>query len=500
MRAAIALLIGLLVPFAFAPYGYWCLAPLGLGGFFLLTAGDTTPRQAAWRGWWFGLGLLGHGVGWIQISIHQFGLPLYVFSVSMTALFVMFISLYPALAAWCARRLPARSEAQRLLLLWPALWTLSEWLRGALFTGFPWLLMGDAQIDSPLAGWIPVLGAQGATVLLAISAGALAVAVTAREYRLKCAALAVLPWVSGLALTQVEWTTPDGPPKTVAIVQGAVPQAMKWSPEARDETLQRYANLTEAHWGRDIILWPETALPAFPQEIPEYMAGLAARAKASGSLVLLGLPTAGSSERYYNSVIMLGAASGIYSKHHLVPFGEYLPFDEQLRPALDFLSIPMSGFSSGGVSQGVMTAGELRFGATICYEDAYSSEVLRPLPAANLLLNVSNDAWFGDSAAPHQHLQISRVRAAEAGREFLRATNTGISAIIDHHGQVRARSPQFVPYVLTGTTSARTGTTPFVRFGPWPSVLLCGLLLAAAEIYRRLEDLHAPSKVDSLTY
>jgi apolipoprotein N-acyltransferase len=479
VAAAAALLLGLLLPFAFAPYAHWWLAPLGLAALFVLWH-DTTPRAAAWRGYLFGLGFLGHGVGWVQISIHQFGLPLYVFSVSMTALFVMFISLYPALAGWLLRRLPARGEVWRLCALAPVLWTASEWARGYFFSGFPWLLLGDSQLDSPLAGWLPVLGAQGASLVLALSAGALATAVVQSRRRAWLLAGAVLPWLLGAVLMDIEWTRPDGPSRTVAIVQGAVPQSMKWSPEARAATLERYASLTAPHWGADIIVWPETALPAFPAEIPEFLAELKARAQAAGSVFLLGLPTAETAERYFNSLVLLGTADARYDKHHLVPFGEYLPFDALLRPALDFLSIPMSGFTPGPAQQAALRAGELRIGATICYEDAYASEVRKALPAANLLVNVSNDAWFGDSAAPHQHLQITRVRAAEAGREFLRATNTGISAIIDHHGGLRSRSPQFEPYVLKGEVTPRTGSTPFVRLGHGPLALACLLLLLCA--------------------
>lgn len=497
MRPCLALVLGLILPFAFAPYGLWWLAPLTLAGLFQLWR-DTTPATAAWRGYLFGLGYLGHGIAWVQISIHQFGLPLYAFSVSMTALFVMFISLYPALAAWLSRRLPAGSELARLGLLAPALWTFSEFARGTLFSGFPWLLVGDSQIDSPLAGFLPVIGAQATTLLLATSAAGLVAAATAAR-RWPFLVLALLPWAVGAGLRGVEWTAPEGAPESVALVQAAIPQAMKWSPEARDNTLETYARLTEPHWGSKIIVWPETAVPAFPQEIPDYMQALRERARGAGSALLVGLPTAETSERYFNSLLLLGTGEGVYRKHHLVPFGEYLPFDAQLRPALDFLSIPMSGFTPGSDEPVVLRAGALRFGATICYEDAYASEVTRPLPTANVLVNVSNDAWFGDSAAPHQHLQISQVRAAEAGRETLRATNTGISAIIDHHGRVVARSPQFKPYVLTGTITPRSGATPFVILGAGPG-LLCGLaMLVAAKYFRGLDALQRLTKVQSLT-
>ena len=479
MQLFLALGLGLAFPLAFAPYGWWWLVPLLLGAVFLTWHG--TPRQAALRGYVFGLGFFGHGVGWVQVSIHQFGLPMYSFSVTMTALFVAFMALYPGLVAWLSRRLPAGGEGLRLLLLTPALWTLGEWVRGWLFSGFPWLILGDSQTDGPLRGFLPVIGSQGTSLVLALVAGGLALVFIGRHrQRLLAVTFATMTFGLGWLLAQQAWTQADGAPRSVALIQGAVPQAEKWSPENRADTLARYASLTEPLWGTQVIVWPETALPAFPQEIPEFIDELTARARGAGTTLLLGLPTSGESGRYYNSLVMLGAERGTYSKHHLVPFGEFLPFEPQLRPLLDFLSIPMSSFSAGAEEQPVLEARGLRFGASICYEDAYASEVGKALPAANILVNVSNDAWFGNSAAPHQHLQIARVRAIEFGRPLLRATNTGISALIDHHGGLRAVSPQFQPYAVRGEVQPQTGLTPFARLGPWPAVALCVLMVPLA--------------------
>ncbi|MSQ68024.1 MAG: apolipoprotein N-acyltransferase [Gammaproteobacteria bacterium] len=486
LGSLLALGAGLLLPFAFAPYGAWWVAPLSLAALFL-SWHAATPRLAALRGYLFGAGFFGHGVAWVQISIHQFGLPLYSFSVSMTALFALYLALYPALTGWLVRRLPATGELTRLAVLAPALWTLVEWSRGWLFSGFPWLVLGDSQTDSPLRGWLPILGASGTTLLLVTMAAAGCVAGLGRSWGRAglCVLAAALPVLVGRALVPLEWTQANGPPQSVALVQGAVPQEIKWLPATRATTLARYAALTEPHWGTDIIVWPETALPAFPQEISDYLQQLARRAEDSHSLFLLGLPTSENAERYFNSVLLLGPHEGRYSKHHLVPFGEYLPYDRQLRPLLDFLSIPMSSFTPGAPRQPVLQTGTLKLGVTICYEDAFASEVSKALPDANLLVNVSNDAWFGDSAAPHQHLQIARVRALESGRDLLRATNTGISALIDHRGQVLARSPQFTPVVVTGTTQPRAGMTPFTRYGPWPSLLLAVALVLSVSLRGR---------------
>ncbi|HMM78002.1 MAG TPA: apolipoprotein N-acyltransferase [Gammaproteobacteria bacterium] len=489
MRTLLALTAGLLLPFAFAPYGAWPVAIVSLAGLFALLR-RVSPRTAAWRGWLFGLGAFAHGVSWIQVSIHKFGLPLYSFSVSMTALFVLFMACYPALAAWLARRLPG-GEVVRALCIAPAAWTAVEILRGWAWSGFPWLVVGYGQTASPYAGWMPLAGAYGATLAVALSAGALVVVLAelqaarrgegARAVTLAVGGLALLaPAAAGELLGRVEWTAPDGPPLRIALVQGAVPQTLKWRADYRGPTLDLYARLSEAHWGRDVVIWPETALPAFPDEIAPFLRQLDARARQAGTALLVGMPSGDPRARYFNSVLLLGAGTGRYDKHHLVPFGEYLPFDAYVRPLLDFLSIPMSSFTAGGESQAALVAGPLRFGVSICYEDAYGGEVRKPLPQANVLVNVSDDAWFGDSLAPHQHLEIAQARALETGRPLLRATNTGISAIIDHRGRVLTRSPQFATFVLTGEAQTRRGATPYVRYGSLPVFAACALLCVAA--------------------
>lgn len=489
MQALLALAAGLLLPFAFAPYGWWPLALVSLAVFFALLR-RVSPRAAAWRGWLFGVGAFGHGVTWIQVSVHKFGLPLYSFSVSMTALFVLFMATYPALAAWLTRRLPG-GEVVRALCIAPAVWTGIEILRGWAWSGFPWLIVGYAQTASPYAGWVPLAGAHGATLALAITAGALVVVIAelraagrgegARPITLVVGGIALLlPAALGQALTRLEWTEPDGAAIDVALVQGAVPQAIKWQADYRGPTIDLYARLSEAHWGRAVVIWPETAIPAFPDEVAPLLRQLDARARQAGTALLIGMPSGDPRARYFNSVLLLGAGTGRYDKHHLVPFGEYLPFDAYLRPLLDFLSIPMSSFTAGGAAQAALVAGALRFGVSICYEDAYGSEVRKPLPAANVLVNVSDDAWFGDSLAPHQHLEIAQLRALETGRPLLRATNTGISAIIDHRGRVSKRSPQFEAFVLAGTAQPRRGATPYVRYGNLPVFVGCALLCVAA--------------------
>ena len=474
---------GAAVPFAFAPYGAWPLLPLLFA--LLFHAWHKIPaKAAAWRGFWFGLGMFGHGVWWIQVSIHQFGLPVHAFSVGMTVLFVAFMSLYPALVGGALGRLGLVSVPARILGL-PALWVLGESLRGWAFSGFPWLLLGYSQIDGPLAGYAPVLGVLGVSLTVTVIASLLSVAITNRRARIGALVIGIGVVVAGAVLKNHAWTPTDGPPARVALVQGAVPQAVKWQSRYRDQTIELYAALSAPHWGTELILWPETALPAFPDEVEETLTRLSAEAVAHGSGLLVGMPRGDrQGGAYFNSVQLLDASRQAYDKHHLVPFGEYLPFDAWLRPLLDFLSIPMSDFSAGPARQPTLHSGRLRIGVSICYEDAYASEVRKPLPEANVLVNVSDDAWFGDSIAPHQHLEISRMRALETGRDLLRATNTGISAIIDARGRVLARSPQFEPYVLSGEFQPRRGATPYVQSGDWWVLALSAAMLLVA-IWRR---------------
>jgi apolipoprotein N-acyltransferase len=256
---------------------------------------------------------------------------------------------------------------------------------------------------------------------------------------------------------------------------------VKWRRDYRQPSIELYWRLSELHWGRTVVIWPETAIPAFPDEVAETLTRLDTVASERGSVVLVGMPTGSVDEgAYFNSVMAFGAVSGRYDKRRLVPFGEYLPFDRWLRQVLDFLRIPMSNFSRGQNLQVPVEVAGHRVGISICYEDAYASEIRRALPDAAFLVNVSNDAWFGDSIAPHQHLEIARARALETGRYLLRATNTGISAVIDDRGSVVTRSAQFQPATVIAEFQPRRGATPYVTYGEAPVALILFTIFAVA--------------------
>jgi apolipoprotein N-acyltransferase len=286
---------------------------------------------------------------------------------------------------------------------------------------------------------------------------------------------AVLLWPGSAALQNLQWTTAKDAPLQVTMIQGNIDQAIKWDPDQLRKTLELYATLTVQNWDSDLIIWPENAATAFYHQIDEgFLVPLAAEAAANNTELLIGLPVLDTDgERYYNSMARLDENADFYHKKQLVPFGDYVPF-ETLRGLIAFFDLPMSGFVPGPQQQPLIEAAGQPLGITICYEDAFTGEVRATLPEASLLVNATNNAWYGDSFAPHQHLQISRSRALEAGRPVLRVTTNGISAFIDHQGQLGLQSPQFQQSVITASVQPRQGTTPYVRFGQW---LLAGLLL-----------------------
>ncbi len=486
LRLSFALACGAALPLAFAPYDFAWLAIPAIAGFFAAIAG-LPPRQAALGGWLFGLGMFGHGVWWIQVSVHKFGLPVYSFSVSVTALFVAFMALYPAVFAYLVVRWPSPASRFKSTLVLPGIWVLLEWLRGFLFTGFPWLNLGYSQLATPFGNFAPLLGAYGVSYVTALAAGLCLAIVAATNRQRVILVLAVIGlFLSSLVVGTITWVEAVDKPYPVALVQGAVPQELKWRAEVREPTLELYQHLTEPHWDSKLIVWPETAIPAFAHAVPGVLQQLRARAQRARSGLLTGIPIAAAgSTAYYNSVLLLGREEGRFDKRHLVPFGEYLPFDRWLRSILNFLSIPMSSFSPGAEQQALIASGPFRIGVSICYEDAYASEIRQALPTANILVNVSDDAWFGDTVAPHQHLQIAQMRAREMGRYLLRATNTGISAIIDHHGRIIARAPQFEAAVLRADASVMTGTTPFARYGQAPIIILVFAALSLNLVHAR---------------
>jgi apolipoprotein N-acyltransferase len=480
-----AFLLGAATVAGFAPFDAFFLPILALAALLYLARQCTTPAERGRCGFAFGAGMFGAGVSWVYVSLHDFGMMPAPIAATATLLFCLFLALFPAITTLALGRLVSHPRTTALLLF-PAVWTLMEWTRGWVFTGFPWLALGYSQTGTPLGAAAPLLGVYGVSFLTALCAGLLFLALTGvRRARLIPAAAFVVMAAGGYALSHVAWTSPVGSPLQVSLLQGNIEQDFKFHAQRYASTLATYRRLVEQSRGQLVVL-PETAIPRFLDAVdPRYMEGLARVARERNGDILIGVPKRDDQGRYFNSLISLGTSpEQQYSKSHLVPFGEFVPsgFGWIVR----VLSIPLSDFSRGPRDAEPLLLSGLRIAPNICYEDAFGEEIIRQLPQANLLVNVSNVAWFGNSLAPAQHLQMSRMRSIETGRYMLRSTNTGITALIDERGRVLAELPQFTEGVLEGQALGFSGATPYVRWGNLPVILGCLLALLPLAFRRRL--------------
>ncbi|HEX9208352.1 MAG TPA: apolipoprotein N-acyltransferase [Steroidobacteraceae bacterium] len=487
----LALPLGLLLALAFAPTDQWYLAFLCPAALFALWQ-DVTPREAALRGLLFTGGTFLAGTYWLYHSIHLVGqAPVWIALFLMLGL-VVIMGAYTALAGYVAARWVSPRGLSRWLVGLPALWVLTEWVRGWFLSGFPWLALGYAQLSTPLRAYAPVLGVYGVSLAVAVTAGVLVTLLLGdRRERLVAGATVLVVWLGAALLSLVPWTRPVGGPVSVALVQGAVPQSMKWVPGQRERTMQLYVDLTVPQLGADIIVWPESAIPALEQSIRPFLDAVAGAARSRGSALVTGLIRRDAATgSHYNSIAAWSTTDAVpqwYDKRRLVPFGEFFPVPASVREWLRLMNLPYSDFQSGRDDQSPLRVAGQALAPTVCYEDAYGSEQLPLVRQSTLLVNVTNDAWFGDSTAPHQHLDISRMRALESGRAMLRATNDGVTALIDHDGALAGSQPQFVPGVLRGEVQPRAGLTPYVRYGNWPVIVFLLAGVGAAARARRRE-------------
>lgn len=487
LRVLAGFVLGVLVVTGFAPFDFsWLMLPL-LAAMLLLLHSSSGLRDATFVGYAFGLGLMGFGVFWLRNSIGQFGGVDPWLAVLATVLFSAVVALYFALFAGLAHFLrKGQSTAQFLLMVMPLTWVVVEWLRGWVLTGFPWLSLGYSQLDTPLAGFAPVLGTFGVSGLLVFSSALIAYGVLQRRAVWTWPLLAVV-WLSGWGLQSIAWTQPVDQPIQVSLLQGNIPQQDKWKRYMFQPSLDLYQGMTQAARDSRLVIWPETAVSAFDTDVEtSLLQPLHVQLQAQQRDLLTGIVAREPNGDYYNAMISLGISGrDAYRKRHLVPFGEFMPLRAVLDPILDFLQIPMSQFTAGDDSAPIIELAGQPMGINICYEDAFAAEVMRALPEATVLVNASNDAWFGDSFAPHQHLQIARMRSVETGRYLLRATNTGVSAVIDEKGQVRKFAPQFEQSILTDWVQPLQGMTPYARVGNWPLLILAFGVLAWVFIQRR---------------
>ena len=498
-----AFVLGAATVAGYAPYYLFPLPVITLAGLFYLWSRAPGPRAAAAIGFAFGLGLFLFGVSWVYVSLHDFGAMPMPLAAAATLLFCAFLALFPASVGYaCARfEMPA---ATRFGVLAPAAWMLAEWVRSWIFTGFPWLALGYSQVpSSPLAGYAPALGIHGVTLATAVSAGLLVACWLGAVEKGKgkrekgkgeglqepvvFSFILLALWASGFGLKQIAWTGPVGVPVDVSLLQGNVPQDLKWREDRVPVTLKTYSALAAAS-SSPLIILPETALPLFLDQVPQdYLAMLAGQARKNGGDILIGVPERLPGGEYYNSVISYGTApSQNYRKSHLVPFGEFIPLRPVLGWIVSVLAIPLQDFSRGGESQRPLAVAGQRVAVNVCYEDAFGEEIIRQLPEATLLVNVSNVAWFGRSIAPAQHLQISQARALETGRTMLRATNTGVTGVIGPDGRLLDAAPEFTMTTVTHQVQGYSGSTPYVRWGNYAALALClVMILVAAAAGRR---------------
>ena len=483
-RNLLLIAAGTLQTLTFSPFNIWWLGPVSVF-VILFCCLVLAPEKLFRSGWLVGLGLFGSGASWVYVSISEYGNTSIPLAIILTTIFVAGLALFHGVAFWAWGKL-AKNSSLRRLLLFPAIWILGDWVRGWLLTGFPWLYLGTAHVDGPLGGFAPVVGVHGLTLWVTIT-GCAAVGGwwLARQARYSSALavilLALLPWATGPSLAKTDWTRLAENPTSFASMQGNIPQQIKWDPDFLRDQIAIYLGLTEQHWSRDLILWPETAIPITQDQAGSIIDHINSKL-AEDSTLITGIPWYGFSDRiedftFHNSIMAIGNGDGIYHKQKLVPFGEYVPLQRWLRGLIGFFNLPMSSFSRGPSRQEPLKAGGTNIMPFICYEVAYPDFVASNAYNSGLLLTISNDGWFGDSIGPLQHLQIARMRALETGRYMLRGTNNGVTAIINEKGRITKTIPQFQRAVLTGEVYAAKGSTPYMQSGSWPVLTLAAILI-----------------------
>ncbi|MBA1264843.1 apolipoprotein N-acyltransferase [Stutzerimonas stutzeri] len=488
----LALAAGALATLSLAPFDIWPLALLSVG---LLYLGLREPaaKQAAGRGWCYGFGLFASGVSWVYVSIHDFGSAPPLLAGALTLGFVAGLALFFALLGWVWVRWLRQTNAPLPdALAFAALWLALDALRGWVLTGFPWLYVGYSQLEGPLAGLAPLGGVWLLSFVIALSAALLIQLPRLLTQKASLAvALVVLVtlWGGALGLGQHAWTNARGASISVAAMQGNVAQSLKWDPQKLEMQLLLYRDMTFRSRPADLIVWPETAVPILKDHAEGYLGMMSRFAEDRQSALITGVPVrqpnADGELRYYNGLTSTGDAQGTYLKQKLVPFGEYVPLQDVLRGLIAFFDLPMSDFARGEPGQALLQAKGYQIAPFICYEVVYPEFAASLAAQSDILLTVSNDAWFGRSIGPLQHLQMAQMRALEAGRWMIRATNNGVTVLIDPYGRITERIPAFEQAVLYGEVTPMQGLTPYLQWRSWPLIVLCAALLGWAVFRRR---------------
>lgn len=486
LKEGFALILGGLLALAFAPVALYPLAII-CPALLLLLWLNATARRSFFIGLFFGIGFFSVGVSWVFISIHVFGNTSITLSLLITGFLILILALFIACQGYFLNRFFYDSNKIKTYLIFPSLWTLSEWVRSWVLTGFPWLLLSTSQVNSPLAGYAPVIGGLGVTFLTTLSSSLLlGISIEKRKKFLFPLCLLITIWVLGYGLHFIHWTRVVGQPIRVSLIQANIPQQIKWNPEYTQVSLDKYMHLTQPHWQSRLIVWPEAAIPILQHDAATFLNQLDKEAKKHATTLITGIPIQDRLQ-YYNGMLALGIDHALYYKQHLVIVGEYLPWwIGWAQSLLKSLDIPMSGFSSGSAKQAEFKAAGVVLGTFICYEIAYANLVRATLPKAQLLLTINDDAWFGHSFALPQHLQIGQFQALVTGRYLLFLGNTGLTAVVTPQGNLKAQLPAFKAGTLTDTVYALSGTTPWTKFGDYPSIMfLVGLIILCYAYKRR---------------
>lgn len=486
---------GAMFTLALAPFGFWPVAFVSPAILYALLLPEMSGKRAFIIGEAYGMGLWCVGAFWLYTSIHDYGNTPAWLALILIAIMGLGMGLFHGFLGLIFNRMVGRQPFS-----FAALWILQEWLKTWLFTGFPWLFVGYAFTEQYwLSSLAPIAGVFAVSFVAVLIAASLVELYRRRAGYIVVSAALVVVSIS-LWLINPQWTKPKGEPDlSVSLIQGNIPQDLKWLTEFQVETLKIYAQLTRSEWGRDIVLWPESSIPMFQTEAVGFVSEMVKMAQENDTAWITGIPYKDEAafdpavDKYppfYNSVIALGAdAEGLYKKQRLVPFGEYIPFQGMLDILPNLAgSRDIMSYSRGSAKQLPLKVRGHNIGAAICYEVAYPDTTRRNAVGTDFLLTISNDAWFGTSAGPLQHLQMVQMRALENGRWFMRATNTGVTAIIDHRGQIVERAPQFERLVLRGNVQARVGNTPFMVMGHYPILILISLLLGLSCFSKRTKD------------
>ena len=499
LLAVLAMGAGAIYPLAFAPFHWFPLLLVSVALFWWLL--NRAPSHWALLAWMYGLGKYGVGISWVYVSIHQYGGASPLLAGFLVTAFVALMALFCLPIGWFVGALLSSSKGLGrgvLAMAFLASWLLMEWLLTWFLTGFPWLFAGHAMLGTPLQGFAPVFGVLGVT-LVAVLAGLLLQTVVDKTQiaAQRGYAVGALLLIAGLGMTlnSVSWVTSQGR-YDVALVQGNIDQAIKWDQDQRFVNVRTHMGLSAAHWDADVLIWPEAALTLFGMEAKQATNALQSQARSSQTNMIVGMPDVrrqnGEETQFFNTVQGFGLAEGRFAKHHLVPFGEYVPLQDYLRGLIEFFDLPMSVATPGprrqpnirlqlpGMQQPVEAA------SAVCYEIAYGDTVRGLAKTSGVLLTVSNDTWFGGSIGPHQHMQIAQMRALENGRWLLRATNSGLTGVVNERGAITAQLPQFEPAVLRAEFAVMLGATPYAYLGDWPvlGVVLVMLLVVLVRLRR----------------